>query len=32
MQTFKADHGLLVSWGGFARPAEQEASSPTVLN
>ena len=24
-QTFKADHGLLVSWGGFARPAEQEA-------
>ena len=25
MQTFKADHGLLVSWGGFARPAEQEA-------
>ena len=27
MQTFKADHGLLVSWGGFARPAEQEARS-----
>ena len=25
MQTFKADHGLLVSWGGFARPAELEA-------
>ena len=25
MQTFKADHGVLVSWGGFARPAEQEA-------
>ena len=25
MQTFKADHGLLVSWGGFARLAEQEA-------
>ena len=25
MQTFQADHGLLVSWGGFARPAEQEA-------
>ena len=25
MQTFKADHGMLVSWGGFARPAEQEA-------
>ena len=25
MQTFKADHGPLVSWGGFARPAEQEA-------
>ena len=25
MQTLKADHGLLVSWGGFARPAEQEA-------
>ena len=24
-QTFKADHGLLVSWGGFGRPAEQEA-------
>lgn len=27
MQTFKADHGLLVSWGGFARPAEQEAKA-----
>ena len=27
MQTFKADHGLLVSWGGFARPTEQEARS-----
>ena len=27
MQTFKADHGLLVSWGGFARPAEQEVRS-----
>ena len=25
MQTFQADHGLLVSWGGFARPAELEA-------
>ena len=25
MQTFKADHGLLVPGGGFARPAEQEA-------
>ena len=27
MQTFQADHGLLVSWGGFARPAEQEAKA-----
>ena len=27
MQTFQADNGLLVSWGGFARPAEQEAKS-----
>ena len=25
MQTFQADQGLLVSWSGFARPAEQEA-------
>ena len=25
MQTCKADRGLLVSWGGFACPAEQEA-------
>lgn len=25
MQTFQADHGLLVSWGGFARSAENEA-------
>ena len=27
MQTFQADNGLLVSWGGFARPAEQEAKA-----
>jgi restriction system protein len=25
MQTFKADRGLLVCWGGFTRAAEQEA-------
>ena len=27
MQTFQADNGLLVSWGGFARQAEQEAKA-----
>ena len=25
MHTFKADHGLLVSWSEFHRPAEQDA-------
>jgi len=25
MTTFKADEGLLVSWGGFNRPVQQEA-------
>ena len=27
MHTFQADHGLLVSWGGFARQAQSEARS-----
>ncbi len=27
MQTFQVDNGLLVSWGGFFRPAEQEAKA-----